>query len=431
MSGSESLKGRTIDPSRVLTMVLAGGAGKRLYPLTRYDAKPMVPFGGIYRLIDIPLSNCINSQLRRIYILTQHKALSLNRHVRRTWSLLPPELGEFVDILPPTKRVGESWYLGTADAIYQNIQSIEDERLPYVLVLAADHVYRMDYRRMLDWHAAHNADVTVACARVAAREAARFGVAITDDEDRIIGFEEKPQQPQAGAASRQGVCASMGIYLFSTPVLIDALREDAGDASSGHDFGADIIPRLVGRSRAIAYDFCCGGPNAGYWRDVGTLDCYYDTNMDLVSVSPVFNLYDEEWPIHASALRLPPAKFVFADEGRRMGIAVDSLVSPGCIVSGGRVTHSVLSPGVRVNSFCEIEHSILLPNVKVGRGSRIRRAVVTSGVEIPEGSVIGFDSEADHLAGHVITKGGVIVVEGAEAVKGVTETAPSSSVYWG
>jgi glucose-1-phosphate adenylyltransferase len=279
---------------------------------------------------------------------------------------------------------------------------------------------------------AQDAEVTVATALVPVDQAARFGIVWADSSFRVRGFEEKPLHPQAeNGVPREGLRASMGIYLFSTPVLLDALRQDAKNSGSRHDFGGDILPKLVKQQRVMAYNFDSDAPDAGYWRDVGALDSYYEANMDLVSVSPVFNLYDEDWPIHAAASRLPPAKFVFADEGRRIGVAVDSLVSHGCIVSGGRVTHSVLSPGVRVNSFCEIEHSILLPGVRVGRRSRIRRAILGEGVEVPEDSLIGFDPEADRLAGHVVTKAGVIVVEGVAGENGAVGRAAVNVTYWG
>jgi glucose-1-phosphate adenylyltransferase len=403
---------------RVLAILLAGGAGERLFPLTRRHAKPALPFGGSYRIIDITLSNCINSGLRKIYILTQHKALSLNRHLRDAWHILPPELGEFIEILPPTRRVRDTWYLGTADAVYQNIESIEDEGIPYVLILAADHVYKMNYQQMVQWHREHNADITVATTQVSPEEASRFGILEVNSECAITGFEEKPRHENPIRSGFNHACcsASMGVYLFSTPALLDALREDSAAAGSSHDFGKDVLPRSIGRRRVFAYDFIDENQKEmRYWRDVGTLDAYYEANIDLVSVTPVFNLYDSQWPIRTVPPSGPPAKFVFAEEGRRMGIALNALVSHGCIVSGGRVAGSVLSPGVRVNSFCEIESSILLPGVNVGRRSRIRRSIIDQGVQIPENSEIGFDLAADRAAGHVITDSGVVVVSRVEA----------------
>ncbi len=398
----------------VLTILLAGGAGERLWPLTRERAKPAVPFGGIYRIIDITLSNCINSGLRKVYILTQYKALSLNRHLRAGWNILSPEMGDFIEILPPMKRVSENWYLGTADAVYQNLSSILEEDTPYTLILSADHVYKMNYAQMMAWHHKKRADVTLATIQVPPPEAPRFGITAIDADCRIVGFEEKPRhgQPQPSRFNPAMCSASMGVYLFSTPVLAEALRRDADDPNSSHDFGHDILPWLAQKARVIAYDFIDENKKeVHYWRDIGTLDAYYDAHLDLVSVSPVFNLYDTTWPIRTFMEQYPPAKFVFADEGRRMGLAVDSIVSHGCIVSGGRVISSVLSPGVRINSFCEVEQSILLSHVVVGRHSRIRRAIIDRDVKIPEHAEIGFDLERDRANGFVVTDSGIVVVD--------------------
>ena len=422
-----------VDPSRVLTMLLAGGAGERLFPLTRTHSKPMVSFGGLYRLVDIPLSNCINSGLRRIYILTQHKALSLNRHIRHAWNILSPELGEFIDVLSPTRRMRDTWYLGTADAIYQNLPSIEDEGLPYVLILSADHVYKMDYRQMLEWHLHQRADVTVATTQIHPSEAGRFGIVSVGRDYRISGIEEKPQhdQPDRSTFNPDACSASMGIYLFSTRVLLEALRADAEDDTSHHDFAQNILPRLIPAQRVVAYDFVDENKkDVRYWRDVGTLDAYYEANMDLVSVNPVFNLYDAGWPMHMAPPRLPPAKFVFADP-TRSGTAVDSLVSPGCIISGGRVVNSILSPGVRVNSYSEVLNSILLDNVQIGRHSRIRRAIVAPGVILPERSVIGFDPEADRNAGHLVTTSGIVIVDGTDSSGSISSALADLSTALG
>ncbi len=414
----------------VLTVLLAGGAGERLWPLTRERAKPAVPFGGIYRIIDLTLSNCINSGLRRIYILTQYKALSLNRHVRQGWNILSPEMGEFIEILNPMKRVSENWYLGTADAVFQNLGSILEERAPYTLILSADHVYKMNYAHMLEWHQQRGADATVATIQVAPEEASRFGIAEIDESCRIVGFEEKPQhaRPFQSRFNPSMCSASMGIYLFSTPLLFEALRRDAEEPGSSHDFGHDILPRLAQEAGLVAYDFIDENrKEVRYWRDVGTLDAYYDANMDLVSVSPVFNLYDSAWPIRTFMEQYPPAKFVFADEGRRMGIAVDSIVSQGCIISGGRVINSILSPGVRVNSFCEVEHSILLPQVAVGRRSRIRRAIIDRDVSLPENTEIGFDPQQDRRNGYLVTDSGIVVVDRPMMLQG-RATTPQTAV---
>jgi glucose-1-phosphate adenylyltransferase len=397
----------------VLAILLAGGAGERLYPLTRDTAKPAVPFGGAYRIIDFTLSNCINSDVRRILILTQYKSLELIRHIRDGWNILSPEMGEYIEVLPPMKRVHEDWYQGTADAVFQNFQSIEADAPGLTLILSGDHIYKMNYHEMLDWHREHEADITLATIQVPPSEAGRFGVLGIDADFRVIGFEEKPLHgnPVRSRFDPSMVSASMGIYVFNTELLLRVLHEDAQDPQSSRDFAKDVLPKNLARARVIAYDFRdINAKQARYWRDVGTLDAYYEANMDLVSVVPEFNLYDQRWPIRTKATQQPPAKFVFAQEGRRMGLAVDSVVSAGCIVSGGRVLHSVLSPGVRVNSYCEVEYSILMPGVEIGRNSRIRRAIVNTGVKVPDSSVIGFDLEADRAAGHTVTEGGITVV---------------------
>jgi len=397
----------------VLAILLAGGAGERLYPLTKDTAKPAVPFGGAYRIIDFTLSNCINSDIRRILILTQYKSLDLIRHVRDGWNILSPELGEYIEVLPPMKRVSEDWYQGTADAVFQNHNSIEAEAPHQTLIVAGDHIYKMNYRDMLDWHFRHQADVTIATLQVKPEEAERFGVAEIDENYRVVGFEEKPKHgnPKRSRFDPDMVSASMGIYIFETPVLLRAIHEDAQDPNSSHDFGKDVLPRNLANCRVVAYDFRdINAKQVRYWRDVGTLDSYYDANMDLVNVVPEFNLYDQRWPIRTRVTQQPPAKFVFAQEGRRMGVAVDSIVSAGVIVSGGRVVHSVLSPGVRVNSYCEVEYSILMPGSEIGRYSRVRRAIINTGVKLPDSSTIGFDLEADRAHGHHITESGIVVV---------------------
>jgi glucose-1-phosphate adenylyltransferase len=400
----------------VLAILLAGGAGERLSPLTRETAKPAVCFGGVYRIIDFTLSNCINSDLRRIFILTQYKSLDLIRHIRDGWNILSPELGEFIETIPPMKRLRDDWYLGTADAVFQNSQSIEAEQPELTLVLGADHIYKMNYREMVDWHNLHQADITIATLQVAPQESERFGIAEIDASHRIVGFQEKPRQADAvrSVFNPEMVSASMGIYVFNTEVLLRLLLDDAQDQASSHDFGKDVIPGALAKARVIAYDFRdINGKQARYWRDVGTIDAFYEANMDLVNVTPEFNLYDRNWPIRTRMVQAPPAKFVFAQEGRRMGVAVDSIVAAGCIVSGGRVVRSVLSTGVRVNSYCEVEYSILMPNVKIGRNSRIRRAIIDSGAEIPESSLIGYDVEADRARGYTVTDSGIVVVPGS------------------
>jgi len=397
----------------VLAILLAGGTGERLLPLTKDIAKPAVPFGGAYRIIDFTLSNCINSDVRRILILTQYKSLELTRHLRDGWNILSPELGEYIEVLPPMKRVHEDWYQGTADSVFQNFQSIEAENPQYTLILSGDQIYKMNYGDMIAWHQQHAAEVTIATTLVAPEEAPRFGIVDIDREYRIVGFEEKPthDNPRRSPFDPDKVSGSMGIYVFNTDVLLRALHDDAEDPDSGHDFGRNLLPRLVGSSRVVAYNFRdINDKQSRYWRDVGTLDAYYEANMDLVSVVPEFNLYDHKWPIRTCVTQQPPAKFVFAQEGRRMGLAVDSIVSAGSIVSGGRVLHCVLSPGVRVNSYCEVEYSILMPGVEIGRYSRIRRAIINTGVKIPESSVIGFDLEADRAKGYHVTECGIVVV---------------------
>jgi len=400
-----------------LAILLAGGAGERLAPLTRNTAKPAVPFGGIYRIIDFTLSNCVNSGIRRIFCLTQYKSLELTRHLREGWALFSGEMGEFIEPIPPMQRIHSGWYLGTADAVYQNIESIEHERPHHVLLLAGDQIYKMNYQEMMERHLFSGAGVTIATIQVAPDEAHRFGVAQIEPETfQITGFEEKPKHPYAARSpfNPDMVSVSMGIYLFDTQVLLDALRADAADPDSSHDFGRDLIPRLLEETLVVAYDFRdLNDKSVRYWRDVGTIDAYYDANMDLVSVSPEFNLYDNAWPIRTRMPQAPPAKFVFAQEGRRMGVATDSFIAPGVIVSGGRVHKSILSTGVRVNSYCDVDSSILLDGVTVGRYSRVRRAIIDAGVHIPEHTTIGEDPARDRAAGYHVTENGVTVVSNA------------------
>lgn len=393
-----------------LGVLLAGGAGERLYPLTRDRAKPAVTFGGIYRIIDITLSNCINSGLRRVYILTQYKALSLNRHIREGWNTVARDLGEFVEILPPMKRVSENWYLGTADAVYQNIYSIGSEEPQHVIILSGDHIYKMNYARMLQQHCDAGADVTLATILIEPEETYRFGVVEIDREGRITGFVEKPKKTDIRSPyNPRMVSGSMGVYIFNTDVLIPVLLKDAEDPNSSHDFGKDILPRMVDDYRLYSFNFVDENKKeALYWRDVGTLEAYYEANMDMVAVSPVFNLYDPDWPIRTHQRQFPPAKFVFG-EPNRMGIAIDSLVSSGCIVSGGLVRNSLLSPDVRVNSYTEVDASILFSHVNIGRHCRIRRAIIDRDVQLPEGTVIGYDQESDRQK-YFVSDSGITVV---------------------
>ena len=390
----------------ILVMVLAGGVGERLFPLTKERAKPAVYFGGPYRIIDFTLSNCINSGLRRIFIALQYKSLSLSRHLRMGWSVVADELGEFIEILSPQKRVGEHWYQGTADAVYQNLYSILRENPKQLIVLSGDHVYKMDYAKMLRFHTERRAGATLAVLEVPSEEADRFGVLEVDDQDRINGFLEKPKHLAPGGQ----VLASMGIYIFDMSVLVPALEENSRKAETSHDFGKDIIPELITQCSVYAYRFNDENKKAGkYWRDIGTLDAYYEANMDLCHVNPEFNLYDPEWPLRTYQLQAPPAKFVFADEGRRCGQALDSIISAGCIISGSRVSGSVLCPNVRVHSFCDVDQSILMPGVRVGRHARIRRAIIDRDVFIPRAARIGYNEEEDRRR-HSVTDSGVVVV---------------------
>jgi glucose-1-phosphate adenylyltransferase len=392
-----------------LVILLAGGAGERLYPLTRDRAKPAVFFGGPYRIIDFTLSNCINSGLRRIFIATQYKSLSLNRHIRMGWNVVSEELGEFVEILPPQKRVSEHWYQGTADAVYQNLYSIVQEGPHQVIVLSGDHVYKMDYAKMLRFHRERGAAMTLGTLDVPLADARRLGVLSVDSTDRVTGFVEKPQDPPTIPGSSELALGSMGIYIFDTEVLLRALEADAAQPTS-HDFGKDIIPALIKDVPTFAYRFYDENKKASkYWRDIGTLDAYYDANMDLCFVDPEFNLYDPEWPMRTYQPQAPPAKFVFAEKGRRCGEALDSIISPGCIVSGSTIVGSVLCPNVRVHSYGTIDRCILMPGVRVGRHARLRRTIVDRDVLIPRGAVIGYNAEEDRKR-HTVTDQGVVVV---------------------
>jgi glucose-1-phosphate adenylyltransferase len=394
-----------------LGVLLAGGAGERLFPLTRDRAKPAVPFGGQYRIIDITLSNCINSGLHRVYILTQYKALSLNRHIREGWSgVVAQELGEFIEILPPMQRVSANWYMGTADAVYQNIYSIGSEQPKHVLILSGDHIYKMDYGKMLEQHNASGADVTLATLQIRPDEVSRFGVVDVARSGEVRGFVEKPKTTELRSPwNSQMVDASMGIYLFNTDVLLPALMKDAENPNSKHDFGHNILPDILDKYKIYAYNFVDENKQeALYWRDVGTLDAYYDANMDVASISPIFNLYDKGWPIRTRVRQYPPAKFVFGEPGRT-GSAVNSIVSGGCIISGALVRNSVLSQDVRVNSYSELESSIVFTHVNIGRHCRIRRAIIDRDVHLPEGTVIGYDQEEDRK-NYFVTPSGLTVV---------------------
>jgi glucose-1-phosphate adenylyltransferase len=394
-----------------LGVLLAGGAGERLFPLTRDRAKPAVPFGGHYRIIDITLSNCINSGLRKVFILTQYKALSLNRHIREGWSgIVGQELGEFFELLPPMQRTGSNWYMGTADAVYQNIYSIGSEQPKHMLILGGDHIYKMNYARMLEFHRETKADVTIATLPIAPEESRQFGVVEVGADNEIRGFLEKPQSTTfRSPVNPSAVDASMGIYIFNTEILLKALIADAEDPASKHDFGHNILPNLLGKKKMMAYSFVDENrKQALYWRDVGTLDAYYDANMDLCSVSPVFNLYDKNWPIRTRVRQYPPAKFVFGEPGRT-GAAVNSVITAGVIISGAQVSNSVVSQDVRVNSYSDVDASVIFSHVNIGRHCRIRRAIIDRDVHIPEGTVIGYDPVEDKRR-YFVTPSGLTIV---------------------
>ena len=396
-----------------LALILAGGRGSRLEQLTDWRAKPSVPFGGKFRIIDFALSNCVNSGIRRIGVCTQYKAQSLIRHVQRGWSFLDGRFEEFVELLPAQQRVQPSWYRGTADAVYQNLDILRRHAPRYVLILAGDHVYKMNYGAMLNEHIARGAKMSVACIDVPLDSARSLGVMSVDDERRVIGFQEKPDNPTPGPNRPDHTLASMGIYVFDAPFLYAELLRDADDSSSSHDFGRDIIPSLVTRGADVyAHDFArsCVNMNADrpYWRDVGTVDAYWEANIALTDVVPELNLYDADWPIWTYQEQLPPAKFVYNADSRR-GIATDSLVSGGCIISGSRVNRSLLFSGVHVHSYCSIEESVILPNVDVGRNVVLKRAVVDKHCRLPAGMSIGVDPEQDRRRFHVTRRGVTLV----------------------
>ena len=391
-----------------LAMILAGGQGERLYPLTRDRAKPAVFFGGIYRIIDFTLSNCANSGLRKIYLLTQYRSLSLDRHVRHGWSIFNAELDEFVHTVPPQQRMRTQFYQGTADAIFQNIYTLQMEKPQHVVILAGDHVYKMDYGRLLAFHIEKQADLTIACVPVPTAQATTLGVARVDDDQRVVAFDEKPAAPSPIPDDPEFALCSMGVYVFTTEVLVRAVIEDAKQDSE-HDFGRDIIPTLVHTNRVFAYGFRderTGEP--AYWRDIGSLDSYYDANMDLVAVEPRCNLYEEEWPVRTHMEQRPPAKTVLCTSNPNAG-AIDSLVSGGCIISGARVTRSILSPHVRVERDAEVTESIVFPDVSVGEGAKLQRTIVDRGVHIPAGACFGYDADEDRRRA-TVTPGGVVVI---------------------
>ena len=392
-----------------LALIMAGGRGSRLKQLTMWRAKPSVPFGGKFRIIDFPLSNCINSGIRRIGVLTQYKAHSLIVHIQQGWGMLRGEFGEFVELLPAQQRIETSWYAGTADAIYQNIDIIRNHDPEYVLILAGDHVYKMDYGAMLAAHVEQAADVTIGCIEVPLEQASAFGVMAVDEKGQVRSFLEKPERPAPTPDNPETALCSMGIYVFNKNFLIEQLIKDADTNKSSHDFGKDIIPNLIDRYRAYSYRF--RDPithKEGYWRDVGTIDSFWEANMELIGVTPELNLYDQEWPIWTYQEQLPPAKFVFDDEIRR-GRAINSMVSGGCIISGALVRNSLLFSNVTVESFADVDGLLALPGVNIGEHCKIRRAIIDEGCDIPAGMEIGYDLEADKKRFYVSPKGIVLV----------------------
>jgi glucose-1-phosphate adenylyltransferase len=402
---------------KVLTFIMAGGKGERLLPLTKDRTKPAVPFGGIYRIIDFTLSNCINSGMRKIYILTQYKSASLQRHIRLGWNFLPSELGQFIELLPAQQRIGDSWYLGTADAIYQNLYTLEIDRPDEVLILAGDHIYRMNYYSMIDVHREQNADLTVGVVEIERSKAKHLGVVEVDADGRVTGFYEKPANAKTIPGKPDKIYGSMGIYVFNQSALMQELFEDAKNNKSAHDFGKDIIPQMLKKGmRVVAYNFRDKNRNEQYWRDIGTIDAYYEANMELIQVNPTFNLYDQEWPLRTFQEQYPPVKTVHSgdQEEGRVGLMLDSIVSEGCVVSGGRVQRSILSPNVRINSFSEVYDSILMEGVNVGRYAKIKRAIIDKDVNIPQGMIIGFNLEEDKKRFFVSESGIVVVAKGTE-----------------
>ncbi len=392
-----------------LALILAGGSGTRLKGLTRWRSKPSVPFGGKFRIIDFPLSNCINSGIRRMGVLTQYKSHSLIRHLQRGWNFFRGEMGEFIEILPAQQRIDAGWYAGTADALYQNLDIIRLHQPEYVLVLAGDHIYQMDYGPMLAYHVEQGADVTIGCFEVPLDTARSFGVMGVDDNLKVNSFREKPADPDPIPGRKNEALASMGIYVFNREFLYEQLIRDADNPESSRDFGKDVIPNIIEKCNVYAYPF--RDPETGkqaYWRDVGTIDAYWAANMELIGVTPELNLYNTDWPIWTYQAQLPPAKFIFDDPDRR-GMAVDSMVSGGCIISGARVHHSLLFSNVYVNSHARVDDTVVLPDVTIGRNARIRRAVIDKGVVIPEGMVIGEDPEEDAKRFYVSDNGIVLV----------------------
>jgi glucose-1-phosphate adenylyltransferase len=403
----------------VLAVILAGGKGSRLEPLTRDRAKPAVPFGGAYRIVDFTLSNCLNSGIRRIQLLTQYKADSLSRHINLGWQgMFCRELGEFIDVVPPQQRIDESWYRGTADAVYQNIYTMEKERPKYTIILAGDHIYKMNYRRMIESHIKNRADLTIGVLRIPVDEARnRFGVMEINPELKVVGFQEKPEQPAPVHDDPNYCFASMGIYVFSSRFLFEQLCQDATRQGSHHDFGGDLIPSIINTHRVYAHPFMDENRKQNsYWRDVGTIDAYFEANMDLINVDPQLNIYDEQWPLRTYMPNLAPPKFVFAAEDRR-GFAMDSIICNGSIISGGCVRKSILGQQTRVNSYAQVDEAILFDRVDIGRHAKVRRAIIDKGVRIPPGFEVGYDHQLDQRRGFTVTENGITVIAKTDGIE--------------
>ena len=397
--------------NKILTIILAGGQGERLYPLTMDRAKPAVPFGGIYRIIDFTLSNCLNSGLRKIVVLTQYKSFSLDKHLRLGWNIFNSELNEYIEQIPPQQRISDQWYQGTADAVYQNIYTLEKEQPEMVLILSGDHIYKMDYRNMILFHLENKADLTVACMEVPLNEGKRFGVINTNEENRIVGFHEKPSEPIPSSNHSGATLISMGIYLFNTKTLVKAIIDDAKQ-DTNHDFGKNIIPEMIHSKRVYAYPFADEtNNNLNYWRDIGTLDAYWEANMDLVQESPEFNLYDKDWPIRTHQEQNPPAKTIFNKKlpNERTDMILNSIVSGGCIIIGAKVEGCILSPDVRVDTNSEIYDSIIMESVRIGENVKIRKAIIDKSVNIPDYMSIGYNREEDSKH-FTVTDSGITVV---------------------
>lgn len=395
--------------NKILAFILAGGKGERLYPLTRDRTKPAVPFGAIYRIIDFTLSNCINSNLRKIYVLSQYKSLSLSRHIQLGWNILSSTLGEFITVVPAQQRINEQWYRGTADAIYQNIYLLQKELPELLLILSGDHVYKMDYREMIKFHLDKHADVTVAAVEMDKKLSPEFGVIEIDSESSIVGFQEKPTEPKTLVRSPDKILASMGIYIFNTEIVVRKLIEDA-KRDTAHDFGKNIVPEMVGKHQVYAYLFKNERGEPHYWRDVGTIEAYFESNIDLVSESPLLDLYDPEWPIHTYHPPLPPAKTISDGRGvHNSGAVMEAILSGGCVISGGEVKRSLLSPNVRIEKSAVVEDSIVLEGARVKENAHIKRTIIDKESEVPAGMYIGYDHRAD-AKNFTVTESGIVVI---------------------